>query len=82
MLADGLGVLEPRQFEGFTLGKTLEYLSRGLIVLHLPEWRWIRRSLGDQPPPPVLVWLPDDGPLPEVQACLGELRAYATRYPV
>jgi hypothetical protein len=82
MLADGVGHVEPSNLEVLAMGRTLEELSSGLIVLHLPEWRWIRRGLSwSQPPPPVLVWLPGTGPLPPDMACLGQLRDWSRRFP-
>jgi hypothetical protein len=74
MLSDGLGVCSPEQLEGFAMGRPLDDLDSGLLVLHLPEWRWLRRTIGSCVPPRVLVWLPGPGLLPADMACLAQLR--------
>jgi hypothetical protein len=72
VLAPGLRVL--------VRGRRLDELNTGLVVMNLAEWPWVRRSLGDCQPPPVLVWLPGDGAVPPGQEILSELRAQAGRF--
>jgi hypothetical protein len=61
MICDCWARVDPLCFEGFTLGRPYEELRGGLIFLNLWEWRWLRRSMGSNPPPPVLVWMPPIG---------------------
>jgi hypothetical protein len=81
MLADHWAVMDPLDFTGFTLGRPHDDLAQGLIVMNLTEWRWIRRHLGAQPPPPVLVWLPPPGDNRPEWSGLREARNLTLRFP-
>jgi hypothetical protein len=81
MLSDCWARIDPLDFTPFTLGRPSEELENGLIVLNLVEWRWIRRHLGSQPPPPVLVWLPPPGDNRPEWSGLREARSLTVRFP-
>jgi hypothetical protein len=81
MVADFIARIDPLDFEGFTLGRTDDELANGLIFMNLVEWRWVRRHLGSQPPPPVLVWLPPPGDNRPEWSGLREARDLTVRFP-
>jgi hypothetical protein len=82
MVADNLAIIDPEDFSGFVLGRPVEQLSTGLILLNLSEFHWVRRhDRRHQPPPPVLVWLPGPTPISPMEAALFDIRPLTMRFP-